>query len=119
MKNTRTPALILTLAPLLLYASSASPQGASSQGAAPTGQPAHDVADSTDEALTKAIHSALDADPNHYFRHVTVSVDKGVATLGGFVHSSSAIYRARTIAGKVPGVSRVVTNLQLEPNRPR
>ncbi|MDE2450276.1 MAG: BON domain-containing protein, partial [Gammaproteobacteria bacterium] len=49
-----------------------------------------------------------------------VRVDKGVATLGGFVNSSSSFYRARTIAGKVPGVTHVVTsNLSLEPNRPR
>lgn len=69
--------------------------------------------------MTKAVYAALDADPNHFFRHVTVKVENGVATLGGFVHSSSSIYRARTIAGKVPGVTRVVSTLQLEPNRPR
>ena len=111
----RTPLLIAAIA-LLMYGASASPQGA----APPTGQSTQDAAATTDEALTKAIYSALNADPNHFFRHVTVRVDKGVATLSGFVHSSSAIYRARTIASKVPGVTHVVTNnLQLEPNRPR
>ena len=120
-KMRRTPALIAVIA-LSVYGSSASAQGTSPQGAAPptAGQPAQDAAATTDEALTNAIYSALNADPNHYFRHVTVTVDKGVATFGGFVHSSGAIYRARTIASKVPGVTRVVTsNLQLEPNRPR
>lgn len=119
-KILRTRALIAVIA-LSVYGPSAFPQAAAPPtGQPPADQPAQAVADTSDEALTKAIHSALDADPNHYFRHVTVSVDKGVATLGGFVHSSSAIYRARTIAGKVPGVTRVVTNnLQLEPNRPR
>ena len=127
---TRTSALIAGIA-LTVYGASAfpqgaSPQGAPAQGAAPqgatpsTGQPAQDVAGTSDEALTKAIYSALNADPHHFFRHVTVRVDNGVATLSGFVNSSSAIYRARTIAGKVPGVTRVVTsNLTLEPNRPR
>jgi osmotically-inducible protein OsmY len=111
----RTRALIAALA-LLVYGSSASPQGA----APPTGQPAQDVAATSDEAITKAIYSALNADPQHFFRHVTVSVDKGVATLSGFVHSSSSIYRARAIASKVPGVTHVVTSsLTLEPNRPR
>jgi osmotically-inducible protein OsmY len=85
-----------------------------------TGQPAQDVPATSDEALTKAIQSGLDADPNHFFRHVNVRVDNGVATLGGFVNSSQAINRARTIAGNVPGVTRVVTsNLTLQPNRPR
>ena len=107
---TRTPALIVAVA-LSVYCSCACAQGA----APPTGQAAHDVAASTDAAstdaaLTKAIYSALNADPNYYFRHVTVRVDKGVANLSGFVGSSAAINRARTIASKVPGVTRVATN---------
>src|ERR1700746_1936608 len=111
----RIPVLIGAIA-LLPYGSFAFSQAT----APPTGQPGQEVAPATDEALTKAVYSALQADPHHLFRHLTVSVDNGVATLGGFVHSSSSIYRARTIASKVPGVHRVVTsNLQLEPNRPR
>jgi osmotically-inducible protein OsmY len=101
---------------LMVYGSFAFSQGA----APPSGQPMQNAAGTSDEAITKAIRSALDADPHHFFRHVTVRVDNGVATLGGFVHSSSSIYRARTIASNVPGVTRVVTsNLTLEPNRPR
>ena len=128
---TRTLALIAALA-LAVYCSSASsqatapapttapPTSVSPPGAAPpAGQPAHEAAGTSDEELTKAIRSTLDADPTHFFRHVTVRVDNGVATLGGFVHSSQSINRARTIAGNVPGVTRVVSNLTLEPNRPR
>ena len=93
---------------------------ASAQQAPPPAAPAQQVAGTSDEAITKAIYSGLNADPNHFFRHVTVRVDNGVATLSGFVHSSSSIYRARTIASNTPGVTRVVTsNLTLEPNRPR
>jgi osmotically-inducible protein OsmY len=123
----RIAALILAIA-LSVYGLSAISQTAAppSGQPAPTGQapptdkPAQEVAGRSDEEITKAIHSALDADPNHFFRHVTVRVDNGVATLDGFVNSSQAINRARTIAGNVPGVTRVVTsNLTLEPNRPR
>ena len=123
-KMPRTLALIAAIA-LSLYGASAlsqatPPQGAPSQAASPPGQPAQGEAATSDEALTKAIRSALDADPNHFFRHVTVRVDNGVATLGGFVNSSGAIHRARTIASQVPGVTRVVSgNLTLQPNRPR
>jgi osmotically-inducible protein OsmY len=104
-----------------VYCSSAFPQGAPPTGQpAPTDQPARDVAGTSDEAIAKAITSALNADPHHFFRHVNVRVDNGVANLSGFVWSSQAINRARTIASKVPGVTRVVTsNLTLEPNRPR
>lgn len=91
---------------LSVYCCSACPQDA----APPAGDAAQEVSGSSDEALTKAIYSALNADPNYYFRHVSVSVDKGVARLSGYVDTSAAIYRARTIAGKVPGVTRVVTN---------
>jgi len=129
---TRTLALIAALA-LAVYCSSASsqatapapttapPTSVSPPGAAPpAGQGAHEAAGTSDEELTKAIYSALNADPNHYFRHVHVRVDNGVANLSGFVWSSSAINRARTITSRVPGVTRVVTsNLTLEPNRPR
>ena len=112
---TQTSPLIVAIA-LSLYGSSASAQ----QAAPPTGQPARAAADTSDEALTRAIRSGLDADPHHFFRHVNVRVDNGVATLSGFVHSSSSIFRARTIATNTPGVTRDVTsNLTLEPNRPR
>ena len=129
----RSSALIAATA-LAVYGASAFAQGvppptgqtAPSGQAAPTGQtpphgqPAHQVADASDEAITKAIYSGLNADPHHFFRHVNVRVDNGVATLSGFVHSSSSIFRARTIASNTPGVTRVVTsNLTLEPNRPR
>lgn len=117
----RTSALIAAIA-LSVYGSSATPQGGAPPAGQPasTGQPARDVAGTSDEAIAQAITSALNADPNHFFRHVNVRVDNGVATLSGFVHSSSSIFRARTIATNTPGVTRVVTsNLTLEPNRPR
>jgi osmotically-inducible protein OsmY len=128
MKSTmaRTSALIAAIA-LSVYGSSAFAQTAAAPPgqppptgqSPPPGQPAQTAAATTDEALTKAIYSALNADPHHFFRHVTVRVDNGVATLDGFVNSSQAINRARTIAGNVPGVTRVRNNLTLEPNRPR
>ena len=120
----RSPALFAALA-LSAYTPAVFPQAttpptAPPASAPPTARPAQGVADTSDEALTKAIQAGLDADPHHFFRHVDVRVDNGVATLSGFVHSSQAINRARTIASNVHGVTRVVTNnLSLQPNRPR
>ena len=119
----RSPVLFAALA-LSVYCSAAFPQAAAPPTAPhastpPAAPPAQGVADTSDEALTKAIQAGLDADPHHFFRHVDVRVDNGVATLSGFVHSSQSINRARTIAGNVPGVTRVVSNLTLQPNRPR
>jgi len=71
----------------------------------------------TDEVLATAVYSDLNADPKYYFRHVDVRVDNGVAHLSGYVWSTDAIYRARTIARNVPGVTGVVTSqLELERN---
>jgi hypothetical protein len=71
----------------------------------------------TDEVLANAVYSDLNADPTYYFRHVDVRVDNGVAHLSGYVWSTDAIYRARTIARNVPGVTGVVTSqLELERN---
>lgn len=68
-----------------------------------------------EEVLANAVYSELNADPTYYFRHVDVRVDKGVAHLSGYVWSTDAIYRARTIARRVPGVTGVVTTqLELE-----
>lgn len=119
----RSPALFAALA-LSAYTPAVFPQAAAPPtappaSAPPTARPAQGVADTSDAALTKAIQAGLDADPHHFFRHVDVRVDNGVATLSGFVNSSQAINRARTIAGNVPGVTRVTNNLTLQPNRPR
>jgi hypothetical protein len=71
----------------------------------------------TDDVLANAVYAALNADRTYYYRHVDVRVDNGVAHLGGLVWSTDAIYRARTIAGRVPGITGVVTSqLELERN---
>jgi osmotically-inducible protein OsmY len=71
----------------------------------------------SDEILTSAVCSELNADPIYYFRHVEVKVDNGVADLSGYVWSTDAIYRARKIASQVPGITGVRTaQLQLERN---
>jgi hypothetical protein len=70
-----------------------------------------------DALLADHIYLALNQDRYYFFRHVDVQVDNGVANLSGFVWSSDAIYRARQITRRVPGVTQVVTsNLELERN---
>jgi len=72
----------------------------------------------SDVALGNAVYRTLNDDPLYYFRHVDVWVDdEGVAHLSGYVWSTDAIYRARTLATRVPGVTGVVTSqLELERN---
>jgi osmotically-inducible protein OsmY len=72
----------------------------------------------SDVAVANAVYRTLNDDPLYYFRHVDVWVDDdGVAHLSGYVWSTDAIYRARTLATRVPGVTGVVTSqLELERN---
>jgi osmotically-inducible protein OsmY len=71
----------------------------------------------SDEILANTVYAELNADPIYYFRHVDVRVDNGVAHLSGYVWSTDAIYRARRVAGNVPGITGVRTNqLELERN---
>jgi hypothetical protein len=95
---------------------------AASCATAPPGPPtaaqsARSEQGATDDVLANAVYSELKADPTYYFRHVDVNVDSGVAHLSGYVWSTDAIYRARTIALNVPGITGVVTSqLELERN---
>lgn len=67
-----------------------------------------------EEQTADKIYSALNADQTYYFRHVDVRVDQGVAYLSGYVWSTDALYRAKQVAARVPGVRRVVNEMELE-----
>ena len=74
--------------------------------------PAEQVAD---QALADRVYATLNSDPVHYYRHVEVWAQDGVADLSGYVWSTGALYRARELTLEVPGVKRVVTShLELE-----
>ncbi len=60
------------------------------------------------------IDARLKADQYHLFRHVTVSVQDGVAHLSGFVYSNDALAKAKQIAGDTPGVTRVEDKVTLK-----
>lgn len=68
----------------------------------------------TDAVTAEQVYAVLNADPIYYFRHVDVSVYDGVVTLSGYVWELQAIYRAQKIAARVPGVTRVVDQMELE-----
>lgn len=67
-----------------------------------------------DAAVADRVSAALQNDPHHFYRHVTVSVTNGVVRLGGLTYSNDAIERAKEIARKTPGVTGVEDTMQLE-----
>jgi len=70
----------------------------------------------TGGVTAEQVYDGLNADPTYFFRHVDVQVQHGVVTLSGYVWSAPAIYRAEKIAARVPGVTRVVDQMELEHN---
>jgi osmotically-inducible protein OsmY len=77
--------------------------------------PAHAYSERQTDAVTaEQVYAVLNADPIYYFRHVDVNVRDGVATLSGYVWEPQAIYRAQEIAARVPGVTRVIDQMELE-----
>jgi osmotically-inducible protein OsmY len=67
----------------------------------------------TDAVTAEQVYAVLNADQIYYFRHVDVNVRNGVATLSRYVWEPQAIYRAQKIAARVPGVTRVVDQMEL------
>ena len=67
-----------------------------------------------DQATEEQVYAALDADPIHYYRHVDVRVDGGVAHLSGYVWSSDALFKAKQIAAGIPGVRLVTNEMELQ-----
>ncbi|HWY93953.1 MAG TPA: BON domain-containing protein [Steroidobacteraceae bacterium] len=67
-----------------------------------------------DEELRQRVTEALHQDPYFYDQHVSVSVEKGVVVLRGFVTSDWDIRDALRIAGKAAGGKRVIDDLSIE-----
>jgi len=67
-----------------------------------------------DRALANKVESALDSDPVFYFRHVDVRADDGKVSLSGYVWSQVSTAQAQTVASRVPGVTSVADQLELE-----
>ncbi len=103
---------ILTVAALLSLSCAQAQTGADSQ----TSQESMmQGASAQDKATVQHVTQALKADPENYFRHVTVVAHNGVVTLGGFVFSDASLARAKQIAAGVPGVSKVDDQMHLAP----
>jgi osmotically-inducible protein OsmY len=80
----------------------------------PTTTATAQAADSPNEALRQRVTTALHADPYFYDKHVTVSVEKGVVVLRGFVFSDWDLRDALRLARKAAGDVPVVDNLSIK-----
>jgi osmotically-inducible protein OsmY len=67
----------------------------------------------SDQAIASQIHSALLADSNVYSSHINVDVKGGVVWLTGWVTSAEESQAAVGDISAVPGVRRVVDQVEL------
>ena len=71
-----------------------------------------------DEEVTERVETALHDDPYVLDTHVTITTKNGVVTLHGFVFDFWDLQAMRRLAKKIPGVKRVVNDLELKGGAP-
>ena len=109
------PKTCVTLAALSLILTCATPVMAQSESNAGGGVQTSSKQSPADKQLAQHVYDQLNADQVNYYKHVTVSADNGVVTLGGTVATTPALNKAKKIAGSVAGVTKVVDRMTLEP----
>jgi osmotically-inducible protein OsmY len=66
-----------------------------------------------DDQLAAQVERALLVDSNIYARHIDVSADSSVIRLSGSVWSAEDFHEAKRVAATVPGVTRVISQLEM------
>jgi osmotically-inducible protein OsmY len=69
-----------------------------------------------DKETAERVETALNADKALYAKHITARADNGVVRLTGYVWETADLQLAMAIAEGVPGVSRVISDLELNRN---
>lgn len=69
-----------------------------------------------DKATVERVEAALEADKMLFATHINVHADHGVVWLTGYVWETTDLDEAKYIAENVPGVTRVVNDLELQRN---
>ncbi len=81
-----------------------------------SGPPKTEAQKQADKVMADRVEAALSADRQLYAKHITAHADNGVVYLTGYVWETSDFDEARFIAEGVPGVTRVVNDLELNRN---
>jgi osmotically-inducible protein OsmY len=87
--------------------------GAAACASAP---PKTDAQLQADKVMAERVEAALNADRALFAKHITAHADNGVVRLTGYVWEASDFEEAASIASNVPGVTRVVNDLELNRN---
>jgi osmotically-inducible protein OsmY len=69
-----------------------------------------------DNAMADRVEAALNADKSLFAKHISAHVDNGVVRLTGYVWEAGDFEEATYVASNVPGVTKVVNDLELNRN---
>jgi osmotically-inducible protein OsmY len=78
--------------------------------------PKSDAQAQADKVMAERVEAALNADRSLFAKHITAHADNGVVRLTGYVWESNDFEEATYIASNVPGVTKVVNDLELNRN---
>jgi osmotically-inducible protein OsmY len=81
-----------------------------------SGPPKTDSQEQADKAIAERVEAALNADRSLFAKHITAHADNGVVRLTGYVWEATDFQEATYIASNVPGVTKVVNDLELNRN---
>jgi osmotically-inducible protein OsmY len=75
-----------------------------------------DSQEQADKVMAERVEAALNADKALFAKHITAHADNGVVRLTGYVWEPTDFEEANYIASNVPGVTKVVNDLELNRN---
>ena len=81
-----------------------------------SGPPQSDAQVQADKVMAERVEAALNADRSLFAKHITAHANNGVVRLTGYVWEATDFEEATYIASNVPGVTKVVNDLELNRN---
>ena len=81
-----------------------------------TGPSETDAQAQADKVMAERVEAALNADKSLFAKHIEAHADGGVVRLTGYVWEANDFEEATYIASNVPGVTKVVNDLELNRN---
>jgi hypothetical protein len=67
-----------------------------------------------DAEVKQRVETAMRSDPFFFDEHITITIKDGVVTLHGIVFDDWDLRTARRIAKRIPGVKRVINDLEMK-----
>ncbi len=87
-----------------------------SVAACASGPPKSEAQAQADQVMAERVEAALNADRSLFAKHIVAHADNGVVRLTGYVWEPTDFQEAVYVAQGIPGVTKVVNDLELNRN---